>query len=341
MVNLTPGLFSGIEAATTAWHDFDWECVGVSEIDPFPCEVLKQRYPHVTNYGDITKITKEQLNEMDADVIVGGSPCQSFSTGGKREGLADPRGRLMLEYVRVVETVRPTWFIWENVPGVLSNDGGVSFGTLLREMAKLGYHLCWRVLDAQHFGVPQRRRRVFLVGYLGADGQRAAKVLFDPEGRSRDYTKSGHQTKKVTAADEAGTYCDVYNGLLSDVAPTMTTATGMTNGSGPKVLERCFTQSGFASYTEAYGTLSATDYKRPEQHIVVTEGRIRRLTPVECERLQGFPDNFTRIKWRGKTEEQCPDGHRYKALGNSMAVPVMRWIGNNIRTYDERYYLPW
>ena len=107
------------------------------------------------------------------------------------------------------------------------------------------------------------------------------------------------------------------------------------------MLQRCFTQSGFSKYTETYGTLSATDHKRPEQHIVVTEDRIRRLTPVECERLQGFPDNFTRIKWRGKTEEQCPDGHRYKALGNSMAVPVMRWIGNNIRTYDERYYLPW
>lgn len=409
-------LFSGIEAATAAWHDWGWECVGVSEIDAFPCEVLKQRYPHIPNLGDITKITQEKLHELGTvDIVVGGSPCQSFSTAGKREGLEDPRGKLMLEYIRVVGTVRPKWFIWENVPGVLSSDNGRAFGTLLREMADIGYSLCWRVLDAQHFGVPQRRRRVFLVGHLGTDRECAAKVLFDPYCLSRNFAKSTQKKKKAATNDgsclasgnqTAGTilgehgrlqfadnqsaftgnfhvlenvdkhqlsrlnhhiingrqdpitssvaqplttdtsgldnvFCDVYNGSVSDVAPTMTTATGITNGSGPKLLQVPFTQSGFASYSKGFGTLTATDHKRPEQHIAATHDNIRRLTPVECERLQGFPDNHTRIKWRGKDENKCPDGHRYKALGNSMAVPVMRWIGHNINQYDERYYLPW
>lgn len=409
-------LFSGIEAATAAWHDWGWECVGVSEIDAFPCEVLKQRYPHIPNLGDITKITQEKLDELGTvDIVVGGSPCQSFSTAGKREGLEDPRGKLMLEYIRVVGTVRPKWFIWENVPGVLSSDNGRAFGTLLRQMADIGYSLCWRVLDAQHFGVPQRRRRVFLVGHLGADRECAAKVLFDPYCLSRNFAKSTQKKKKAATNDgsclasgnqTAGTilgehgrlqfadnqsaftgnfhvlenvdrlqlsrlnhhiingrqdpitssvaqplttdtsgldnvFCDVYNGSVSDVAPTMTTATGITNGSGPKLLQTPYTQSGFASYSQGFGTLTATDHKRPEQHIAATHDNIRRLTPVECERLQGFPDNHTRIKWRGKDENKCPDGHRYKALGNSMAVPVMRWIGHNINQYDERYYLPW
>ena len=406
-------LFSGIEAATAAWQDFGWECVGVSEIDAFPCEVLKQRYPHIPNLGDITQITKETLDELGTiDIVVGGSPCQAFSTAGNRAGLNDPRGRLMYDYIRVVDTVRPKWFIWENVSGVLSQDGGTAFGTLLREMANIGYSLCWRVLDAQYFGVPQRRRRVFLVGHLGTDRECAAKVLFDPESRSGNLVESGAAKQGPTASTEGsvtaackntsqigviggiqpnaaceipaykspcllargGTgggsvpiifpianqslplhtgligrwradsrlghgigkfgepsftllasqshavfqiqksfgldniFCDLYNGSISDTACAMTTATGTSTGTGPKL---------------------------------ITNQIVRRLTPVECERLQGFPDNHTCIEWRGKPAEQCPDGHRYKALGNSMAVPVMRWIGHNIQQYDERFYLPW
>ena len=298
-------LFSGIEAATAAWESLGWECVGVSEIDPFACEVLKQRYPHITNLGDITKITEEQLYELEADVIVGGSPCQSFSSAGKGEGLEDPRGRLMLEYVRVVRTVRPTWFVWENVSGVLSNGGGVSFGTLLREMVELGYHLCWRVLDAQHFGVPQRRRRVFLVGYSGADRECCAKVLFDPEGRSRDFETIGQAQQEDTRTVESG--AGNHEGQIFSCLQT-----------------------------------TCGDYSRSDNFNMIELGdRVRRLTPLECERLQGFPDNHTRIKWRNRSEDKCPDGPRYKALGNSMAVPVVKWIGRNIECYDERYYLPW
>ena len=121
----------------------------------------------------------------------------------------------------------------------------------------------------------------------------------------------------------------------------MTTATGASTGTGPKLLQTPYTMSSFAGWTEGYGTLNASDHKRPEMHLSLSSDIVRRLTPVECERLQGFPDNYTRIEWRGKPEEECPDGHRYKALGNSMAVPVMRWIGHNIQQYDERFYLPW
>jgi len=176
--------FSGIEAASVAWEPLGWECASVSEIDEFASAVLAHRFPTVPNLGDITKVSKEKLNELKGkhngiDLVIGGSPCQSFSIAGLRKGLEDPRGNLMLEYARIVNTIRPRWFIWENVVGALSTNGGRDFGTLLTTMAKFGYRLQWRVLDAQFFGVAQRRRRVFLVGYLG-NKENWERVLFEP-----------------------------------------------------------------------------------------------------------------------------------------------------------------
>ncbi len=190
-------LFSGIEAASVAWKALGWECVAVSEIEKFPCEVLKTRYPNVPNLGSVVDITKERLNELKEkvgtiDLVVGGSPCQSFSVAGKRLGLEDARGNLMFEYCRVVKAIRPKWFIWENVPGALSSNKGKDFNCLLEEMAQFGYVLGWRVLDAQHFGVPQRRRRVFLVGCLG-DNTGPFKVLFERESSDWDSTESAEQ----------------------------------------------------------------------------------------------------------------------------------------------------
>ena len=169
-------LFSGIEAATLAWEPLGWEPVAFAEIEPFPSAVLAERWPEIPNLGDVTRVDWTPYRGA-VDVVVGGSPCQSFSIAGKRQGLMDSRGQLMLEYVRAVAEVGPRWFVWENVPGVLSQDGGRAFGTLLREMDDLGYGLAWRVLDAQFFGVAQRRRRVFLVGCLGSGGG-ASAVLF-------------------------------------------------------------------------------------------------------------------------------------------------------------------
>lgn len=159
-------LFSGIEAATAAWEPLGWEPVCFAEFDEFPSAVLAERYPEVPNIGDVTKMNWKKYRGK-VDLVVGGSPCQSFSIAGKREGLQGESG-LMYEYIRAVREVRPRWFLWENVPGALSSEGGEAFRQLLSEMDKLGYGLAWRVLDAQFFGVAQRRRRVFLVGHLGA-----------------------------------------------------------------------------------------------------------------------------------------------------------------------------
>lgn len=159
-------LFSGIEAATVAWEPLGWEPLCFAEFDEFPSAVLVERYPNVPNVGDVTKV-KWKKYRGKCDLVVGGSPCQSFSIAGKREGLQGESG-LMFEYIRAVREIRPRWFLWENVPGALSSEGGEAFRQLLSEMDKLGYGLAWRVLDAQFFGVAQRRRRLFLVGRLGA-----------------------------------------------------------------------------------------------------------------------------------------------------------------------------
>lgn len=159
-------LFSGIEAASVAWDGLGWEPLCFAELDEFPSAVLAERFPDVPNVGDVTKVNwKKYRNKVD--LVVGGSPCQSFSVAGKREGLQGESG-LMFEYIRAIREIRPRWFLWENVPGALSSECGEAFRQLLSEMDKLGYGLAWRVLDAQFFGVAQRRRRVFLVGHFGA-----------------------------------------------------------------------------------------------------------------------------------------------------------------------------
>lgn len=194
-------LFSGIEAATVAWKPLGWEPIAFSEIEPFPCEVLKRHYPEVPNLGDITNVNWKGLRGK-ADVVVGGSPCQSFSIAGRREGLAGESG-LMFEYIRAVREIRPRWFVWENVPGAFSVERGEAFRQLLSEMDKLGYGMAWRVLDAQFFGVAQRRRRVFLVGHLG--DMRASDVLFEPESMRGDSPSSREKREELSGAARIGT----------------------------------------------------------------------------------------------------------------------------------------
>lgn len=193
-------LFSGIEAASVAWRPLGWEPVALSEIEPFPCAVLAERFPDVPNLGDIIKIDWSDYAGK-VDLVVGGSPCQAFSVAGRRKGLMDARGQLMLEYVRAVRDLRPRWIVWENVPGVLSQDGGRAFGTLLGELENCGYSLAWRVLDAQFAGVAQRRRRVFLAGHLGSECYPAA-VLFERESMRWDSASS--KEKREALARSAG-----------------------------------------------------------------------------------------------------------------------------------------
>ena len=278
---------SGIEAATAAWHPLGWQPAFFSEIEPFPRAVLAHHYPDVPLHGDFTTIQGDEYGPID--LLVGGTPCQSFSIAGLRRGLDDDRGNLALEFLRLAQRKRPKWLVWENVPGVLSSNGGRDFGSILGGMVECGYGFAYRVLDAQYFGVAQRRRRVFVVGCLG-DTASAAAVLFERESLFGNIEK---REKKSVANGE--------------IAGTITTRTGCAND----------------------------NYSVEQGHMIVSDGKPRWIMPIECERLQGFPDNFTAIPWKNKLADQCPDSLRYKALGNSMAVPVMNWIGRRIKRVNE------
>lgn len=206
-------LFSGIEAASVAWAPLGWEPLAFAEIEPFCCELLEKRFPGVPNLGDVCGVDWSSYRGK-CDLIIGGSPCQAFSVAGRREGLDDPRGRLMLEYARAVREVEPRWVLWENVPGVLSQDGGAAFGALLGVLEDCGYSLAWRVLDAQFFGVPQRRRRVFLVGHTRA--QCAAAVLFEPESLQGSAPSSADKRAELAAGAGRGASCA---GFIAGVSP--------------------------------------------------------------------------------------------------------------------------
>jgi len=492
---------SGVEAASVAWHPLGWEPQWFSEIEKFPSAVLANHYPDVPNFGDMTKF-KEWPNDRSIDLLVGGTPCQSFSVAGLRKGLDDPRGNLMLTYLAIAERYRPRWLVWENVPGVLSSNKGRDFGTFLGALGKLNYGFASRVLDAQYFGVAQRRKRVFVVGYLG-DWRPAAAVLFERESLSGNtaprrtpgqsiaptvtqgppFSRTGNERVECEAIIPiTGSLCartglsisvqDAAQGhIIPEVAGSLDTECGggkLTHQSaknGHLILERevmgtltarmfaalgardveegalhpvafdaynqevtgdvsktvaartdqdtasCIAFPAEMSGTQAASTTelspalavthttavawsimpmnSGKDYKArqvdvaqplmaggpvggnqggdfvqstavaydttnitsPEngsnprpgdpvytlasgQHPPLLTPQVRRLTPTECERLQGFPDNYTKIAWRGKISDDCPDGPRYKAMGNSMAVPVMRWIGERINAVE-------
>ena len=192
---------SGIEAASVAWHNLGWTHVAFSEIEKFPSAVLAHHYPNVPNWGDMTKF--KEWPDANINVLVGGTPCQSFSVAGLRKGLDDPRGNLMLTFLAIADRYRPKWVVWENVPGVLSSNGGRDFASLLRGMAELGYGFSYRILDAQYFGVAQRRRRVFVVGHLG-NWQRAAAVLFERQSLSGNPAPSRKARKGTAGGFDVG-----------------------------------------------------------------------------------------------------------------------------------------
>jgi len=216
---------SGIEAASKAWEPIGWEPVAFSEIEPFPAAVLKHHWPEVPNLGDMTKYEQWNIPSGSVDLLVGGTPCQSFSVAGLRKGLHDPRGGLMLTFLEIAKSLRPRWIVWENVPGVLSSHGGRDFGSFLGALGELGYGWAYRVLDAQWFGVAQRRRRVFVVGCLG-DGDAAAKVLFESESVRRNPAPSREKGKGIAA--------DAQEGV--GVSPTITQCKGSRGGCSDEAL---------------------------------------------------------------------------------------------------------
>ena len=390
---------SGVEAATAAWHPLGWTPQWFSEIEKFPSAVLAHHYPDVPNLGDMTKF-KEWPIARSIDLLVGGTPCQSFSVAGLRKGLDDPRGNLMLTYLAIAAQYQPKWLVWENVPGVLSSQRGRDFGTFLGALGQLGYGFAYRVLDAQYFGVAQRRKRVFVVGYLG-DWRRAAAVLFERESLSGNpapsreagqkaaptvtqgapFSRTGNErvecealvAKCLTARGAgAGNLDPETSNMMPVTTGSLCARTGQSisvqDAAQSHLLPIAFGAQNSANQGDSVSTKvtptldksktpavcwsimpmnSGKDYKARVTDVsqplmaggpvggnqggdFIHTHQVRRLTPTECERLQGFPDNFTQIPWRNKAAEDCPDGPRYKAMGNSMAVPVMRWIGERI-----------
>jgi len=346
---------SGIEAASVAWDSLGWEAQWFSEIEHFPSAVLAHRFPTVPNLGDMTLLHENQIfQDATIDLLVGGTPCQSFSVAGLRKGLDDPRGNLMLTFLSLAQRKKPRWIVWENVTGVLSSNGGRDFATFLTALGNIGYGFAYRVLDAQYFGVAQRRRRVFVVGYLG-DWRPAGAVLFESDCLQGNSAKSREKRKAtspdaqggsgesgiprvaqtLSSRDHKGPSCG-RDGLVGNpIAVPAPHAFKVRGGSETETGEQGGTPGkkagkGYLGQDEKVFTIGTTQ----DQQIAVKMA-IRRLTPKECERLQGFPDDWTLIPYRNKSADLCPDGPRYKACGNSMAVPVMRWIGQRIRMVEE------
>lgn len=228
---------SGIEAASVAWNPLGWRAEFVSEIDRFPCEVLEHHHGSVPNRGDMTKF--KEWPDATIDVLVGGTPCQSFSVAGLRKGLDDPRGNLMLTYLAIAARYRPEWLVWENVPGVLSSGEGRDFGSLLGGLGELGYGFAYRILDAQYFGLAQRRQRVFVVGCLGG-WRRAAAVLFERASLRGDSAPSRETGQSPAASLTSGSHPG-------------SNAPGRRREDDINLVP--FSPSGFSGYAEGGGTL--------------------------------------------------------------------------------------
>ena len=413
---------SGIEAATVAWKNLGWNPLGFSEVDKFPSAVLKYHYPNVPNLGDMTNYKEWNINEP-VDLIIGGTPCQSFSISGLRKGLEDPRGNLALTYIGLLDHFKPKYFIWENVPGVLSSNKGEDFSSFIRAIQEIRYGFAYRTLDAQYFGVPQRRKRVFVVGCSSGDWRSAAKILFESESLSRDTEKSRQKRKDSTKETRGSSTTDnrwparISNTLDARYGDKMGLEDQHINSDCPRFVpvsiqgnligrsEKAGPNGVGASEDNTMYTLTKTDvhavvyeahakdarYRDTEQTSPTMKARwenmtdtpivyeaqepkifqqnqrdevryigedgsisgslsadsgarqtnyvhqksvIRRLTPVECERLQGFPCGYTEIPYNNRPH--TPDGHRYKALGNSMAVPVVKWIGERVNGINNR-----
>lgn len=406
---------SGIEAASVAWHPLGWRAAWLAEIEPFPSALLAHHYPEVPNLGDMTALPGLIASgAVEApDVFCGGTPCQAFSVAGLRRSLDDARGNLSLVFCEIADAIdraraargeQPAIVFWENVPGVLSTKDN-AFGCFLAGLAGeeeplkpagprwsdagvvLGPEraVAWRVLDAQFFGVAQRRRRVFVVASARDDFDPVA-VLFEFDGVRRDFALRRESGTRITTCLDAGpeiggdgsrvsrlvTADDMVSCITGDITHALNTAnngkgssedgTGrgtplvpvafhptqdpISSTDGSTHAMGCGSKQGAATVAVAFDTTqitSAANRSNPKPGdpchplaagahapAIATAVQVRRLTPRECERLQGFPDDYTLIPWRGKPADLCPDGPRYKALGNSWAVPVVRWIGARI-----------
>ena len=361
-------LFSGIGGFDLAAERCGIRVAWQSEIDRHASAVLAKHWPDVPNHGDITQMHGGEIEPVD--VITGGFPCQDLSVAGRRDGLAGERSGLFFEIIRLIHEMReatdgryPAIVVFENVPGLLSSNAGEDFSRVLWEVRECGAHdIGWRVLDAQHFGVPQRRRRVFIVGDFG--GQRSQQILFEPEGSERDYPPCREAGQDVAGTLEsrttAGGFPGIDGAVAGHVVPTygivddetsdtniMPTLNMAERGGKPAVAHAVTTHmaKGGDPTTDNYVTVFAQNQRdevrdlggvagslaaepgMKQQTYINTPMAVRRLTPRECERLQGFPDDHTR---HGADGTEMSDSARYRMCGNAVAVPVVEWLLSRI-----------
>jgi DNA (cytosine-5)-methyltransferase 1 len=362
---------SGIEAATVAWHALGWRAAWLSEVDRFACDVLKARVPYAPNIGDMRDIPAlVRAGTVEApDVLCGGTPCQAFSLAGNRLGLDDDRGNLTLTFCEVADAIddlrsvrgqHPAIIIWENVRGVLSSRDN-AFGCFLGELAgsacelkptgkrwpNAGYvsgprrKVAWRLLDAQFFGVAQRRQRVWVVASARND-LNPAEILFEyasGEGRARPSKAAGPNSSGPHS--ESSRDDRVLETLSTkkdhDVAHIVSFAARSSDVTLAHDITACLDTHGHTNAVlfDPAQITSPTNRSNPQPGLshtlhtgappVLTSPRARFLMPIECERLQGFPDDWTRID-----SPRCSDSARHRAIGNSWPVPVARWIGQRI-----------
>jgi len=353
-------LFAGIGGFDLGLERAGMRCSWYAEIDQRCNDLMSERKPGIPNLGDVRNVTKETVEPVD--VVCGGFPCQDLSIAGKRAGLAGERSGLWFEFHRVLAELGPQWAVVENVPGLLSSNGGRDFAVILRGLAEIGYLSAWRVLDAQYYGVAQRRRRLFIVASLG-DGC-AAEVLFERESLSWDSAPSREAGEGVAGTIAASAHPGGFNGREAgrgrlvanplsahhgrncgedtfvpiayqcqgnNVGPmgTLRRGNGGLTGGVPFVFDSTQITSPCNRSNPKPGDVchSLSLSGRPptlafQSKASASSSGVRRLTPTECERLQGFPDGWTDNGQSGSA--------RYRQLGNAVCVPVVEWIGRRI-----------
>jgi DNA (cytosine-5)-methyltransferase 1 len=331
--NLTAvSLFAGVGGFDLALTQNGIEVTAAVEIDKKAREVLAKHFPDTKIFNDVKEVTGEQLRATgfipERGIITGGFPCQDLSIAGLRKGLAGERSGLFHEIIRLTDELKPQMLILENVPGLLSSQRGKDMGIVITALVERGYGVCWRVLDSQNFGVAQRRKRIFIVASLGNHRQ-PVEILFERESSQWDFealrkkkqattstTKNG--TRTFVKAKRAQTVNDDESWVEKETVPTLNAFDiGDTRTTTAILKTKTFTKQSFGEYKElnVASTMSRRDYLDATD--LVLQDSVRRLTPKECERLQGFPDDWT---------EGQADSNRYKQMGNAVTVSVVDWI---------------
>lgn len=306
-------MFSGVGGFDLACQQLGHEIVGACEIDEYARQTYQRHFPNVNIYHDATKMQTDTLPQFD--VLCAGFPCQPFSIAGQRLGFEDTRGSLFFEIARVAKAKRPRYLLLENVKGLLNHDKGQTFRVIISSLDELGYDAEWQVLNSKDFGVPQNRERVFIVGHLrGASTRQVFPFGQNDEqysGTQKEERAEGERIRSEYSNTIDATYYKMHQGSGTYINELQQVGNIDQQGHN-SIWGRVYDPKGISSTLNAHGGgLGAKTglYKMQE--------KIRKLTPMECERLQGFPDNWT----KGVSDTQ-----RYRQMGNAVTVPVIKAI---------------